>query len=234
MHISFTNVSKTYGGVVALRDVTLSIESGASVALVGPNGSGKSTLVHGLVGMVRTEGIILLDGQNPQRDRNRITPQTAYVPQILPQFNFTVGEMISAIQLIRGLAPGQIERCADRLYLDLGPISKKPVKQLSGGMKQKLSLALAFAPKTRLLVLDEPTASLDSETRQRFYEMVDERPSDSTLVLSSHRPDEVRQFAKQVVVLENGRVQQYCPVKDFFKSRMGSLLEIEGRDHAAA
>lgn len=234
MRIELRNVAKSYGPVIALRGVTLDIESGASVALIGPNGSGKSTLIHALMGMVRTEGTIRLDGLDPFRHRNLLAPQWAYVPQMLPQFNFTVGEMIYAIRLIRNLAPGRIEHCASRLWLDLAPILEKPVKELSGGTKQKLSLALALAPDARLLVLDEPTASLDGETRDRFYEMIEERANGRTLILSSHRLEEVRQLVTQVVVLNSGAVDRHETVEEFFAKGSGSMLEgKEASDEAA-
>src|SRR6185437_5077082 len=139
-----------------------------------------------------------------------------------------------AMRLIRGLAPGEIEICANRLRLDLFAIVGKPVRDLSGGMKQKLMLALALAPRTRLLVLDEPTASLDGESRERFYELLSERRNDATLILSSHRLEEVRQLVTQVVVLENGEIRHRRAVEEFFSSRAGAILTTEERDHAAA
>lgn len=84
MRIEFRNVTKSYGPVTALRDITLNIESSARVALIGPNGSGKSTLIHALIGMVRTAGVIRLDGLDPFCDRNLLASQLAFVPQALP------------------------------------------------------------------------------------------------------------------------------------------------------
>ena len=107
------------------------------------------------------------------------------MPQTSPQFSSWVGELVSAVRMIRGLRHGEIECCAERLSLDLKEIAEKPVKQLSGSMKQKLSLALALAPRATLLVLDEPTASLDAESQVRFYEMLRERREGTTLILSS-------------------------------------------------
>lgn len=215
MRIELHNVTKCYGPLTALRDVSLTIGAGSSVALIGPNGSGKSTLIHALMGMVRTQGTIRLDGLDPLRDRNLLAPRLAYIPQLLPQFSFTVGEMIRAIGLIRDLPAGRIEDYARRLRLDVASISGKPVKELSGGMKQKLSLALALASNAGLLVLDEPTASLDCETRQRFYDILGEQTCDRTLVLSSHRLEEVLQLVAQVVVLNSGQVEYQGTVANF-------------------
>ena len=215
MRIEIRNVTKSYASVTALCNISVTIESGSRVALIGPNGSGKSTLIHALMGMVRTQGTIRLDGRDPLRDRNMIAPRLAYVPQVLPQFSFTVGEMIQAIRLIRDLPQGKIEEYAGCLRLDVAPISAKPVKDLSGGMKQKLSLALALACDVGLLVLDEPTASLDRESRQRFYEILGERSCNRTLVLSSHRLEEVGQLVNQVVVLNGGQLEYQGIVETF-------------------
>lgn len=234
MNIELHNVTKTYGTLLALDNLSLEIESGAKVALIGPNGSGKSTLIRALMGMVQCEGTIRVDGCDPGRDRSCIARQAAYVPQAMPQFSFTIAEMIAAIALIRGLAPEAIEFCAHRLGLDVRAVWNKPVKQLSGGMKQKLMLALALAPKTRLLILDEPTASLDSDTRARFYELIAERAGYTTLILSSHRLDEVRRLVTHFVMLDGGRIHQRGLVEDFIGSEAAKMLESKERDHVAA
>lgn len=228
MKIECSHVSKRYGPVAVLRDVNLVIESGARVALVGPNGSGKSTLMRALMGMVQYEGAIYVDGQH--LGRNAIAQRASYVPQSMPQFNFTVEEMITAIRIIRGLEPGTVEHCASRLSLEIQPILLKPVKQLSGGMKQKLMLALALAPEAGLLILDEPAASLDRAAREHFYELIAEQPEEATLILSSHRLEEIRHLVTHVAWVEEGAIRYYAPVKQF----PATMLQDEERDHVAA
>ncbi len=230
MRIELRNVTKNYGPVAALRGISLSLASGSKIALVGPNGSGKSTLIRALLGMVRTGGEILVGGRDAYRDRNLLGSQLAYVPQSPPQFSSTVGELVKAVRLIRDLRHGEIERCAERLNLDLKAVAGKPVKELSGGMKQKLSLTLALAPRARLLVLDEPTASLDPESQGRFYEMLRERMREATLILSSHRLDEVRELVNSVVVLENGQVRSQSTLYEFLGERQADLPACQARE----
>jgi ABC-2 type transport system ATP-binding protein len=204
----------------------LTLASGSRVALIGPNGSGKSTLIRALLGMVRTEGEVLIDNHDAYRDRNLLAPRIAYVPQTSPQFSSTVGELVAAVRMIRDLGHGEIERCAERLSLDLEAVAANPMKDLSGGMKQKLTLALALAPRASLLILDEPTASLDAESQRRFYEMLRERTQGATLILSSHRLDEVQRLVSEVVVLDNGRLRSCRGVSEFLGER-----EREPREH---
>lgn len=221
MKIELRNVSKSYGPVLALREVSLTLASGSRVALVGPNGSGKSTLIRALLGMVRTEGEVFINDRDAYGDRNVLAPQIVYVPQTPPQLSFTVGELVAAVRMIRDLRHGEIEHCAQRLSFDLEAVAAKPVRALSGGMKQKLTLTLALAPRARLLILDEPTASLDPESRRRFYEMLRERAQSATMILSSHRLDEVRRLVDEVVVLDNGRVHSHRALSDFLDGREG-------------
>lgn len=142
--------------------------------------------------------------------------------------------MVRAICLIRDLPSGCVEHHAQRLRLDLAPIWGKPIRELSGGMKQKLSLALALAPAARLLVLDEPTASLDGETRERFYEMIEERAVGRTLILSSHRLEEIRQLVTEILVLESGTVERHESLEEFVARSAGSLLNIKESSHEAS
>lgn len=206
MEIALTHVSKRFDGVDALRDVSLAVPAGAKVALVGPNGSGKSTLVRAVMGMLRCDGAVRLDGQDPFAHRTRLAARLAYVPQTAPQLGATVGEVVRAVARLRGLDVADIRGVAAELELDLDAVARRPVRALSGGMKQKLLITLALAAPVSLLIMDEPTASLDARTRETFFRLFRERAGDATLVLSSHRFMEVRRLVDRVVALEDGRL----------------------------
>ncbi|MBM4131684.1 ATP-binding cassette domain-containing protein, partial [bacterium] len=103
---------------------------------------------------------------------------------------------------------------------------------LSGGMKQKLLIALALAPESSLLILDEPTASLDAAARQVFYELVSERAGSATLLLCSHRLEEVRHLVDHVVGLEEGRLAFDGPLDVYLGSRSHGVVEVYLRDRA--
>lgn len=206
MRVEVKAAVKRYGKVEALRGVDLTIAPGMRLALVGPNGSGKSTLLRAMLGLIDCEGTVLLEGRSPFDDRVALAQKLAYVPQVAPALGATVGEVVDLVTLTRGLERKRVEQVAQRLGLSIAEVKRRPFRNLSGGMKQKLLLAVAFAAQPALLVLDEPTASLDSATRERFFELCQELPPEVTLVLCSHRIEELRQLAQHVVELEEGRI----------------------------
>lgn len=206
MHLSISDARKSFGRVQALRGVDLDIPSGGRVALVGPNGSGKSTLIRALLGLVECEGRVLLDGRSPWEDRVALARRLAYVPQLAPSLGATVAEVVALVTATRGLSAGAVARVAAELELDVAEVARRPFRNLSGGMKQKLLLALALAARPALLVLDEPTASLDVRARAQFLGLCAQLPPDVTLLLCSHRSDELEHLTHRVVELAEGRV----------------------------
>jgi ABC-2 type transport system ATP-binding protein len=206
--IEVQNVSKQFGRVRALDQVSLRIDAGERVALVGTNGSGKTTLLRAVCGLLRTQGRITLDGVDVAKDPARALRCLAYMPQLAPPLDAPVAELVRAYTRIRGIDPAALAAPAFMLGLSLEQVARTRVRDLSGGMKQKLLAALAFAANAKVLVCDEPTASLDSAARAAFFELVNARPADSVLVLCSHRVDEVRQLVGRVIELADGRLSR--------------------------
>jgi ABC-2 type transport system ATP-binding protein len=205
VRIELTQVRKSFDGVVALDDVTFDVPAGGRVALVGPNGSGKSTVVRAVLGLVRCEGV-RVGGHDAFTDRLQIASRIAYVPQTAPLTSATVGEMVRTVAALRGADAEAVRRVADALSMPLVALDARPVRSLSGGMRQKLLIALALATPVSLVVLDEPTASLDARSRDAVFDLLDERAAGATLIVNSHGVDEVRRLADRVITLEGGRV----------------------------
>lgn len=206
MRIEAAGVRKRFGRVRALDGVDLAIAPGRRVALVGPNGSGKSTLNRILMGLVACEGTVRVDGRCPFRERVAVARRLAYVPQVAPQLAAPVGEVVRAIARVRGLDADAVADVAGALELDLAAVAARPFRSLSGGTRQKLLIALAFASPASLLILDEPTASLDASARERFFELFERLDAGITLVLCSHRLEEIRPLVDHVLLLEEGRI----------------------------
>lgn len=218
MRIEIRQATKRFGGVQALRGVDLVVPEGRRLALVGPNGSGKSTLVRALLGLIDVGGAVLLDGHSPYESRIEVARKLAYVPQVAPALGATVREVVDLVTLTRGLAVTEVEKVARSLDLSLESVARQPFRNLSGGMKQKLLLAIAFAARPQLLVMDEPTASLDARTRERFFGLCEELGSEVTLILCSHRVEELQKLAQHVVALEEGRVVFDGPAVGYLES----------------
>jgi ABC-2 type transport system ATP-binding protein len=214
MRLELRNVHKQFGAQVVLRDVSVVIDHGTRVALVGPNGSGKSTLLRAIMGLIHCDGEVLLDGRSPFRHRSETAQHLAYVPQTAPALGAPVADVVKAICALRGLAADAVSQWADRMELDLRAASHKPFRALSGGMKQKLLIALAFASHASLYILDEPTASLDGAARARFIELLAEATNGATLLVCSHRLDEVSALVGRVIELGDGRIVRQLDAMD--------------------
>jgi ABC-type multidrug transport system ATPase subunit len=227
-------VSKRYGRVRALDDVSFELAPRSRVALVGPNGSGKSTLNRILMGLVACQGRVRLDGRCPFRERVTLARELAYVPQIAPQLAAPVNEVVRAIARVRGLAPASVARVAGELELDLAEIGRRSFRSLSGGTKQKLLIALALSSGASLLILDEPTGSLDARSRERFFALFEALGAEVTLVLCSHRLDEIRLLVDHVLRLEEGRVAYDGPAAALLDRCALAAIDVWAEGEAAS
>ena len=227
MRVELREVGKRFESVIALSRVTLEVPSGARVALIGPNGSGKTTLTRAIMGAVAHEGEVRLGGLPAGARGPELARRLAYVPQVAPQLAASVGELIGCVARLRGLPVERFEALVRRFELDPAQLRARPFRGLSGGMKQKLLLALALAAAPALLVLDEPTASLDAAARTRFYELYEQHAGQATLLLCSHRLDEIRHLVDHVLALEDGQVTYYGPAEAYLLARTVAVLELQ-------
>jgi ABC-2 type transport system ATP-binding protein len=235
MRIEARGVGKRFGAVTALADVCFDVPPRSRVALVGPNGSGKSTLNRILMGLASCEGEVRIDGRCPFQERVAVARQMAYVPQVAPQLAAPVAEVVSAVARVRGIERARIAELALAFDLDLGALRRRPFRALSGGTKQKLLIAIALAADARLLILDEPTGSLDARARERFFERFEALGPEVTLVLCSHRLEEIRPLVDRVLLLQEGRVGYDGPLDAFLAKSAAATLEVlaDGEDAAA-
>ncbi|HSQ67400.1 MAG TPA: ABC transporter ATP-binding protein [Polyangiaceae bacterium] len=224
--IEVSHVSKSFGRVTALDDVSLRIDRGERVAFVGTNGSGKTTLLRAILGLLRVEGRVSIDGVDVAASPELALRSVAYIAQIAPPIEAPVGEVVRAHASLRRIAPDATAARARKLGLDLGAVRGVRFRDLSGGMKQKLLAAMALATEVSVLVCDEPTANLDATARAAFFAEVDERPKDSIVVLCSHRIEEVRQLVDRVVELQDGRIARDAPLHELLAEMKRFRVEV--------
>lgn len=205
-------ISKKFGAVTALDNISLNIDAGETVAFVGANGSGKTTLLRAILGLVRVNGAVLIDGVSVAKSPEIALRSVAYIPQISPPIEATTNEVVKAQAALRKRTEEETWGRAKRLGLAIDSCRNKRFRDLSGGMKQKLLAAMALASETKVLICDEPTANLDGDARLSFIEQLQERPSDSVLIVCSHREEEVQKLVKRVVSMADGRVVFDGPV----------------------
>ena len=226
MRVEVHDVGKRFQRVRALQGVELDLPAGSRTALIGPNGSGKSTLVRALLGLLAVDGEIRFDGEPREADPRRLALRIAYVPQIAPRLSAPVREVVRAAARLRGHPVQRVAELARRLRLDLDEVATRPFRNLSGGQRQKVLAALALASGAELLLLDEPTASMDPQSRHEFFRLVEELPHAVTVLLSSHRLDEIRRLVQRVVVLAEGRVAWSGDAAAYLAEHAAAVVEV--------
>ena len=234
MRVELQHLDKRFGRVQALRDVSLSLPPGSRTALIGPNGSGKSTLVRVLMGMLTAGGEVRIDGQRVGEDRAGLAGRIAYVPQIAPRLAAPVREVVRAIAGLRGRCFDDVAGIAATLALDLGALAPRPFRALSGGQRQKVLAALALAAGAELLLLDEPTASMDPRSRVAFLQLVEALPPSTTVLLCSHRLEEIRRLVDRVVVMAEGAVSWQGDAVAFLAAHAEAIIEVRVDGELAA
>ncbi len=204
--IRFDSVAKAFKRVRVLDGISLEIGLGERVALIGSNGAGKTTLIRCLLGEYTHDGAVTIEGRSPRRDRTTVLGDIGFVPQLPPPLKMPVGQLIGFAAAVCNTDPRHIVDLAGRLGLDTAPIMDRQFVRLSGGMKQKLLIAMALGRSARVLVMDEPAANLDPEARKMFFELLAERAENATMLISSHRLNEVSALVNRVVELDMGKV----------------------------
>ncbi|MFG0300466.1 MAG: ABC transporter ATP-binding protein [Phycisphaerales bacterium JB047] len=217
--IEARHISKGFKRVLAVDDLSFDLKSGGSLALWGSNGAGKTTLIRCLLGVFPSKGTIRIDGIDVRRNGKKARAQIGYVPQELAFHDDA--KLGSAMRFFAKLRRVGIDRAAHSLdVVGLSGHESKRVRDLSGGMKQRLALAIALIADPPIIVLDEPTSNLDSAGRGEVVDtLLRLREQGKTLIFASHRPDEVVTLADQVLVMERGRLVQRTTPQELWPSR---------------
>ncbi len=206
--LAFEDVTKRYGGKMALQDVTLGVETGECLALVGHNGAGKTTLIKLLLGLTRpSAGRVRVAGEDPASVgavewRGRI----GFLPEnVAFQGAMTGREVLAFYARLKGQDPKGCDELLERF--GLAEAGNQRVGTYSKGMRQRLGLAQAVIGSPRLLLFDEPTSGLDPAFRRSFYELLsDQSAAGTTALISSHALTEIEARADRVAILQRGRL----------------------------
>jgi ABC-type multidrug transport system ATPase subunit len=207
-------LGKRYGNTWALRDCSLHLPAGRIAALVGPNGAGKTTLLHLAVGLLRPDaGTVRVFDQTPY-DNTAVLADIGFVAQDTPLYrDFTAAELVTMGGKLNRRWDADLAR--GRLA-QLGIPPDRPVGKLSGGQRAQVALALALAKRPRLLLLDEPVASLDPLARREFLQslMGSVAETGTSVLLSSHLLADLERVCDYLIVLHAAKVQLVGPVDD--------------------
>lgn len=224
--IRLEEVSKRYGDVTVLDGVSFTVADGEAIALWGPNGAGKTTIVRSILGLISYEGTIEVNGVDARRRSKAVRHMIGHVAQELSFYDdLTLIETLAFVARLRALPPAGADEKLE--LVDLGPHRDKRVRELSGGMKQRLGIAAALLGDPPVLLLDEPTASLDVSSREHMVEVIEGlRSPTRSVILTSHDLGEVGMLVDRVIALADGEVQQECA-----PSELADLLGIRSWLH---
>src|SRR6266545_1090118 len=209
MTIHVGNLTKKFKDFVAVDDVSFDIEAGETFALLGPNGSGKTTTLKCMVGLsLPTSGNISIGGFDILRNSREAKRLMSFLPQRVGFSDQLTGrEVLEFYCRLRRIPPQRIEDTLNTPNFHFNGFFDKSVSQFSGGMIQRLGLAVACLPDTPVLVLDEPTVSLDPNGAIQFREFLASLKSEGkTIVFSSHMLADVEQLADRVAILVDGKL----------------------------
>ena len=209
MIIRVTGLTKSFGAFKAVDDVSFEIKKGETFALLGPNGSGKSTTLKCLVGLTRpTSGQLFINdldvSKNPRQSRQLLS----YLPQRVSfHDNLTAREVMEFYCRLRKVRASRVDELLRSSSFHFNGFANQSISKFSGGMVQRLGLAVACLPDAPVLVLDEPTISLDPEAAIQFREFLGElKSAGKTIVLSSHMLADAEQLADRIGILVGGRL----------------------------
>jgi len=205
--IKVRDLSKKFGVHLSLDNVNIEFNLNDSVALMGANGAGKTTLIRAILGYYHpSSGGVLVNGLDPIKERTEVLKHVSFVPQLPPPIKLSVSELISYVSKSSGVEVKRIYHYANEMKFDIKSNLGKSFFKLSGGMKQKLLIAISFAKESEIVIYDEPTANLDPKAREDFYTLIQESKNEKLALFVTHRIEEVEAIVNRQVYMDLGKV----------------------------
>ncbi len=207
MMIEIRNLTKKFDKTISLDDVTLDFAKGDAIALMGANGAGKTTLIRSILGYYHPDGgSVTINGLDPIKNRIAVLKHISFVPQLPPPIKLSLNELISYVCKSSGVEKELIYHYANEMKLELKPNLHKSFFKLSGGMKQKLLIAISLAKESDIVIYDEPTANLDPKGRDDFYKLLKVEEQNKLSLFVTHRIEEVKDIVNREIYMDMGKV----------------------------
>lgn len=208
--IEVHNLTKRYGDLVAIRDISFTAATGQVLGFLGPNGAGKTTTMRIITGfMPATSGTVKVAGYDIFDDSYEVRKRIGYLPETPPLYNdMTVIGYLRFVAKIRGIAKAEINDSVDRVLRTCGltEVTDRVAGHLSKGYRQRVGLAQALIHNPAVLVLDEPTIGLDPRQIIEIRTLIRELAGERTVILSTHILPEVQQLCEKVVIINRGHI----------------------------
>ncbi len=237
MNLTIDNLSKSYGKIKALQGFSAEFDSGI-YALLGPNGSGKSTLMNIITdNLTADEGLICFDCENVLDMGVRFREKLGFMPQYPGLYpNFTVEGLLHYIAALKNIGADLkgkeqkafiAEKIAEVLKaVELDDIAARKIGTLSGGMKQRLALAVAVLGDPSVLILDEPTAGLDPKQRIAIRNFISKIALDKIVIIATHVVSDIEFIARDVIMLKKGVIVDNAPPYELTKKIEGKVWSV--------
>ncbi len=226
--IEVHNLTKRYGDLTAVENVTFSAEKGQILGFLGPNGAGKTTTMRVITGFLpATSGTVKVAGFDIFSESHEVRKRIGYLPENPPLYDdMSVSSYLSFVARIKGVpradAPAAVARAAERCGLE--EVVRRTLGNLSKGFRQRVGLAQALIHDPSVLVLDEPTIGLDPKQIIDIRSLIRDLAGERTVILSTHILPEVAQLCTKVVIIDRGRIAVEGPIEELTAGR--SLEEV--------
>ena len=233
--IAVNGVSKNYGSVIAVDDLSFTVDRGEVVGFLGPNGAGKTTTMRMITGTLQPDkGEVLFDGTPITEDLTEAKRRVGYLPEANPLYDeMLVADYLQHVADLRGLSldntrmgiASAVEETA------LAAVFYRPVGECSKGYRQRIGLAAAILHRPEILILDEPTEGLDPNQRVEIRRLVGNLGKERTVLLSTHVMQEVEATCSRLVILNRGALAAIGSVQDLLANQSGTaryIVEVQG------
>jgi len=208
--IEVKNITKKYGNVVAVDDISFTIKDGEIIGLLGPNGAGKSTTMNTITGFIeQTEGNVIINGYDTLKRPKRAKSQIGYMPEGVPLYeDLTTKEFVTYMAELKNVKRKEKKEKVQDVITKTGlaEMQNKLIKNLSRGQKQRVSLAGALVGEPKVIILDEPTVGLDPKQITEIRSLIKDLGKKHTVILSSHILSEVSQICDRVIIINKGKI----------------------------
>ena len=208
--IEINNLNKKFGNILAVKNISFKINKGTIIGLLGPNGCGKSTTIGMMLGLIKpTSGTVIIKNQNIENNRTGLLEKMNFIsPYIELPKKLTVEENLKVYGRLYGVKNLESEISEILEKLNLTEFKKRKTGELSSGQKNRVSLAKALINNPEILLLDEPTASLDPDVGDYIRTFIEDFASKkgATILIASHNMNEVERLCHEVMMMKNGEI----------------------------
>ncbi len=230
--VSARNVSKSFGSLRAVDDVSFDIEKGRIMGLIGPNGAGKTTLLKAVLGLTDCQGSLSVLGLDPFRQRKELMKNICFIADVavLPRW-IKVSQLLDFLHSVH---PNFSRQRAEELLAQTTIKKSSKVRELSKGMVTQLHLSIITAIDAKLLVLDEPTIGLDIIFRKEFYSNLlgDYFDDERTIIITTHQVEEIENLLTDVMFINNGKIVLDSPMEELPAHYVELMASADSADKA--